>query len=178
MEGYLSVQSDAELIQDTLAGREQAFELLVRRYERPVRATALHIVKDRELAGDVAQESFLRAYRRLGSLHKPAAFGGWLMQIARRCALDAVARRSHELPLETGVHEPAASHNGQLDEDKQQLLAAVMQLPAGEQQVVMLRYFGGHTVREVASMAGRSVGTVTKQLSRAHRRLRNLLGEP
>ncbi len=100
------------------------------------------------------------------------------MQIAHRCALDAVARRSHELPLETGVHEPAASHNGQLDEDKQRLLAAVMQLPGGERQVVMLRYFGGHTVREVASMAGRSVGTVTKQLSRAHRRLRNLLGEP
>ena len=67
--------------------------------------------------------------------------------------------------------------DGQLEEDKQQLLAAILQLPAAERQVVMLRYFGEHTVKEVASMAGRSVGTVTKQLSRAHRRLRHMVEE-
>jgi RNA polymerase sigma factor (sigma-70 family) len=53
-----------------------------------------------------------------------------------------------------------------------------MQLPAGEKEVVMLRYFEGHTVQQVASIAGRSVGTVTKQLSRAHRHLKTLLEEP
>jgi RNA polymerase sigma-70 factor (ECF subfamily) len=102
-------------------------------------------------------------------LQQPGAFGGWVLRIAHRCALDATARRRNEQSLNscesavTGV----ASHNGQLDEDKQNLLAAVMGLPAGEREVVLLRYFGGHTVREVASIAGRSVGTVTKQLSRA-----------
>ncbi len=77
----LNVQSDLELVRDTLAGREQAFESLVKRYERLVRATAMNIVKDRHLAGDVAQESFVRAYRRLSTLHKPAAFGAWLISI-------------------------------------------------------------------------------------------------
>ena len=172
------MQSDLELVKDTLAGREQAFELLVRRYERAVCATALHVVKDRHLVCDIAQESFLRAYRRLGSLHKPAAFGAWLLRITHRCALDAVLRRPGGRPLDVGALDCLESRDGQLDDDKQRLLAAVMQLPAGERQVVMLRYFGEHTVREVASIAGRSVGTVTKQLSRAHERLRGILEEP
>ncbi|MHC4184765.1 MAG: RNA polymerase sigma factor [Planctomycetota bacterium] len=53
----------------------------------------------------------------------------------------------------------------------------MLKLPESEKQVVMLRYFSGQSVREVAEMLGRSVGTVTKQLSRAHKRLRNTLKE-
>lgn len=175
----LDVQSDEELVAETLNGRDEAFERLVIRYERPVRAAALHVLKDRHLACDVAQDAFLRAYRQLGTLQRPGAFGGWLLRIAHRCALDAMAKRRNERPL--AAHEdlatPFESHNGHLDEDKQMLLAAVMRLPAGEREVVLLRYFGGHTVREVATIAGRSVGTITKQLSRAHERLRNMIEE-
>jgi RNA polymerase sigma factor (sigma-70 family) len=50
-----------------------------------------------------------------------------------------------------------------------------MKLPANEQQVVMLRYFSANSVKDVAEISGRSVGTVTKQLSRAHKRLRIML---
>jgi RNA polymerase sigma-70 factor (ECF subfamily) len=136
----------------------------------------MNVVKDRHLAGDVAQEAFLKAYHRLRALRRPAAFGGWLMQITRRCALDAARRRANQAAL--GYSAAAtASNNGRLATEKQELLTAVMQLPIGERQVVVLRYFGGHTVREVADISGRSVGTVTKQLSRAHRRLRSILKE-
>jgi RNA polymerase sigma factor (sigma-70 family) len=175
----LNVQSDAELIESVLAGREQAFELLIKRYERSVRAAALHVVKDRHLVFDIAQESFLRAYRQLGSLQQPAAFGAWLLRITHRCALDALRRRPAEASLELDESRSPVQEgrDGQLEEDKQQLLAAIMQLPAAERQVVMLRYFGEHTVKEVAGIAGRSVGTVTKQLSRAHRRLRHMVEE-
>jgi RNA polymerase sigma-70 factor (ECF subfamily) len=175
----MNVQSDEELVKETLAGEEQAFASLVMRYERPVRAAALHVLKDRHLACDVAQEVFLRAYRQLGSLQQPGAFGAWVLRIAHRCALDAQARRRSEQSLRSYERDATgiASHNGQLDEDKQSLLTAVMGLPAGEREVILLRYFGGHTVREVASIAGRSVGTVTKQLSRAHRRLRKTIEE-
>jgi RNA polymerase sigma-70 factor (ECF subfamily) len=173
-----NVQSDLELVKDTLAGREQAFELLVQRYERLVRATAMHILKDRHLAGDVAQEAFVRAYQRLPTLREPAAFGAWLTRIAHRCALDLAEKKRNELPLDEGLAEAIEGRDGRLEEDQQVLLAAVMQLPAGEKEVVMLRYFKGHTVQNVASIAGRSVGTVTKQLSRAHRHLKTLLEEP
>ena len=57
------------------------------------------------------------------------------------------------------------------------LLGAVAGLPESEKQVVMLRYFAGHTVKEAAEIVGRSVGTVTKQLSRARKRLRAMLKE-
>ena len=171
------VQGDSDLVKASVAGGNGAFELLVRRYERSVRATALHIVKDHHLAHDAAQEAFVRAYGQLGALRRPEAFGPWLMRITHRCALDIVRRRSRQASAETNGSGPAEGPNGHLDQQKRQLLAAVMGLPSGERQVVMLRYFGGHTVREVASIAGRSVGTVTKQLSRAHRRLRNILKE-
>ena len=77
--------------------------------------------------------------------------------------------------LETKIATAIEGPNGQLDEDKQRLLAAVVKLPKSEKQVVMLRYFGENSVGEVANMAGRSVGTVTKQLSRAHKRLRKII---
>jgi RNA polymerase sigma-70 factor (ECF subfamily) len=154
-----------------------AFEALVRRYERSVRAAATDVVGDRHLAGDVAQEAFLKAYQGLGALRRPDAFGPWLMQITRRCALDVAKRRRHQASLAQKALDSAEPMNGQLTDDKRKLLEAVMRLPVGEKQVVMLRYFGSHTVKEVALISGRSVGTVTKQLSRAHRRLRHALKE-
>ena len=73
----------------------------------------------------------------------------------------------------------AATENpdGRLDEHKHRLLAAVLRLPKGEKQVVMLRYFAGHSVKDVAEIVGRGIGTVTKQLSRARVRLRMILKE-
>jgi RNA polymerase sigma-70 factor (ECF subfamily) len=171
------VQPDSELVRATIAGQTHAFEVLIRRYERSVRAAATNVVEDRHLASDVAQDAFLKAYQRLAALRRPEAFGPWLMQITRRCALDVAKRRRNQSCLAHKTVAATESGNGQLTEDKQKLLEAVMQLPIGERQVVMLRYFGHHTVREVAEICGRSVGTVTKQLSRAHERLRHVLKE-
>lgn len=77
--------------------------------------------------------------------------------------------------LETKIVTAIEGPNGQLDEEKQRLLAAVVKLPRSEKQVVMLRYLGDKSVKDVADIVGRSVGTVTKQLSRAHKRLRTML---
>lgn len=170
-----NVRTDAELVNAVLDGEKQAFAVLVKRYERPVRAVALDVLGDYHLAADVSQEAFVKAYEQLAGLQKPKAFGAWLMKIAHRCALDSARRRlkktGHEIKVATVIENP----NGQLDEDNQRLLAAVVKLPKSEKQVVMLRYFGENSVGEVAKIAGRSVGTVTKQLSRAHKRLRKIL---
>ena len=79
------------------------------------------------------------------------------------------------IPHESTVAAAIENPDGQLDVDKQRLLAAVAGLPKAEKQVVMLRYFAGNSVRDVADIVGRNVGTVTKQLSRAHKHLRNIL---
>jgi len=167
--------TDAELVDAVLDGQKQAFAVLVKRYERPVRAVAMNVLGHRANTQDVAQDAFVKAYENLPALRKTDAFGPWLMKITRRCALDFVRRGREAMPLEPAVTAAVENPDGQLDEDKQRLLAAVVKLPEGEKQVVMLRYFSGHSVREVAETVGRSLGTVTKQLSRAHKRLRNTL---
>ena len=169
------MQSDAELVKTVLDGDEQAFGVLVKRYERPVRAIALDVLGDYHLAADVSQDAFVTAYENLPRLRKHVAFGPWLMRITRRSALDRARRKRNGTPMESAV--PARIHrsNGRLDEEKQWLLAAVIKLPQSERQVIMLRYFSGHSVKDVAEILGRSVGTVTKQISRAHKHLRNIL---
>lgn len=149
----------------------------MRRYERPIRAIAIYILGDHHSIDDVVQDAFVSGYRNLTALRNRNSFGPWLMQIARRCALDCANRRQKPTPL--GTISPPATENpqGRLDEDNEALLAAVMELPESERQVVMLRYFAGHGVNEVAESVGRGVGTVTKQLSRAHKRLRKILKE-
>ena len=169
------MRTDAELVNAVLDGEKQAFASLVKRYELTVRTIALNVRGDFHSAADVTQDVFVKAYEQLWTLRKPEAFGSWIMKIAHRCALDSAQRKPKEAPLETNVATAIENPNHQLDEEKQKLLAAVVKLPKSEKQVVMLRYFGSHSVKDVAEIVGRSVGTVTKQISRAHKRLRRML---
>ncbi len=169
------MRTDAELVNAVLSGEKELFVELVKRYERPVRAVALDVLGDYHSATDVSQDAFVRAYERLAGLRKPESFGPWLMKITRRCALDSARRRPKETRLKIKIAAAIENPDGRLEEDKQRLLAAVVKLPGSEKQVVMLRYFGDNSVNDVANLLGRSVGTVTKQLSRAHRRLRKIL---
>ncbi len=169
------MQTDAELVRAVLDGEKQAFAVLVKRYERPVRAVALDVLGDHHSAADVSQDAFVKAYEHLAGLRSPEAFGPWLMKMTRRCALHWAHRRPNEVQLETGIAEEIEDCDGRLSEDTQRLLSAIVRLPEAEKQVVMLRYFSDNTVNDVARMLDRSVGTVTKQLSRARIRLRTML---
>lgn len=169
------MRADAELVRAVIKGEREAFEVLVKRYEKPVIAIALNILGDRHLASDVSQEAFVKAYEHLARLRKPEAFGPWLMKIARRCAIRLACQRPGEIRLEPGIAQGIEDCDGRLDEGKQRLLSAIVKLPKAEKQVVMLRYFSGNTVNDVARILDRSVGTVTKQLSRARIRLRRML---
>lgn len=171
------VQSDADIVKAVVNGDRAAYAKLVERYEHSVRAVATRILGDVHAAEDAAQEAFVKAYEKLGSLRKGSAFGGWLLKIARNEALTIVRRRSYnreKVNLDE-LHVP--SRDGQLDDESQILLKAVTKLPKHERNVIMLRHFTGHTIRDISEITGRSVGTITKQLSRAHARLRRQLKE-
>ena len=171
------MQTDSELVNAVLKGDRSMYEVLVRRYERSVRAITLRILCDHHLASDASQEAFIKAYENLAGLRKPDAFGPWLMKIAHRCALNATVKKP-QYQLKNSQIRTTTENSGYMpDEDKQVLLAAVVKLPKAEKQVVMLRYFGQNGVKDVAEIVGRSLGTVTKQLSRAHKRLRKILSE-
>ena len=171
------MQADCELIKAVLDGRKEAFAELVSRYERPVRAVAINILGNHHVVDDAVQDTFVACYRNLSMLRSADSFSPWLMKIAHRCALDWLSRRSKGNSLTTNPVTVTENPDGRLDEDNEALLVAVVKLPEAERQVVMLRYFAGYNVREVAEILSRNIGTVTKQLSRARKRLRKILKE-
>jgi RNA polymerase sigma-70 factor (ECF subfamily) len=166
------LQSDRELVSACLDGSKAAFEVLVRRYERPVRATALSVLGDFHRAEDAAQDTFIRAWKKLPGLRNQAVFGPWITKIAKHSAINIARRRirvsaQHSTPAKV-IEQP----DGRLESDKRRLLEAVMKLPKAHRHLIMLRYFSKYPVKELARITGRSVGTVTKQLSRAREQLR------
>ena len=166
-----AVESDADLVAATLAGDAAAYGRLVNRYQRSAHAACWAVLKDSHLAADVTQEAFLATYRALTTLRDPAAFGGWLTTIARNRALRAMRRLPKVSPL-----PPALVDTRGVDPPPDaDLLAAIAALPEHERAVLTLRYFERHDVAEIAAVLGRPLGTVTKQLSRAHDRLRRSL---
>jgi len=123
------VQSDAELVKAALDGERDAFAVLVKRYEHPVRAVAMNVLGDHTSAQDAAQDAFVRAYENLPALRKSSAFGPWLMKITHRCALNAARQKPREITLDPTNVFPPEKRDGQLNEEKQALLAAVIKLP-------------------------------------------------
>ncbi len=171
------MQSDAQLVNAALNGHRQAYATLVKRYERAVRATAAAVLRDYHAAQDAAQEAFVTAFEKLPSLRKGSVFGPWVLKIARRQAIRMARQRRTFQPLDLQADPPAARGDGGTGEVSGRLLSAVMRLPKHERVVVMLKYFDGHEVKVIAEMTTRPVGTVTKRLSRARRRLRKWLEE-
>ena len=165
-------KSNHELIHAVLQGQSEVFGELVERYQCGVLAVITRKIGDVHAAQDVAQDVFVKAYVKLHTLRHPKVFEAWLYRIARHEAATWHRRHSQrrEVPLDHDI--PATKRNGQLKESSRELLAEVMRLPETERNVILLRYFSHYKVKEIAHILDRSVGTVTKQLSRAHARLR------
>lgn len=169
--------SDAELIAQILAGDRQRYAVLVKRYERLARAAALRCIHDSHLADDAAQEAFVAAFQGLASLRDRSSFGSWLLGIVRRKAVRVFQQRCRSpAPLSTNESEGlATSEHSSLQ--SMELLEFVERLPEQERVVIGLRHFDGHSTQDISEITGRPIGTVTKQLSRAHERLRGWITE-
>jgi RNA polymerase sigma-70 factor (ECF subfamily) len=168
--------STEELLRATQRGETSAFAELVRCYQRAAIITAQAVLGDFHLAQDAAQEAFLVAHQRLGQLRDAACFGPWLLRIARRCALRLGRRRKAERTVAGGV-DRAAVEAGDWMEPYQEVVGQIARLPEHERIVVVMRYVEERSVKEIADLTGRPVGTITKQLSRAIERLRDWLVE-
>jgi len=169
------MRTTAELVAATQSGDREAFAELVRRYERAVISTAWSVLNDYHTAQDVAQDSFVIAFRKLGSLRNAKTFGNWLLTLTRREAV----RRSRKTPTSVSidsVEEPLnESPAPAWIQDCEDLARAIGGLPDHEKEVIIFHYLDGHSAREVSELTSRPIGTVTKQLSRAVFRLRQCL---
>ena len=144
-------------------------------YERTVTLTAWEIVRDFHLAEDIAQDSFVIAFRKLHQLRENKNFGPWILNITRREALRVTNQKAVNCDLEQ--LDPPQHCEVNFESEFQEVAALVALLPEQERMVISLRYFDGLSVREVASATNRPLGTVTKQLSRAIERMQILVVE-
>jgi len=169
------MQSDAELVEVVLGGDRASFAVLVQRYERAVLGAALAVLRDFHAAEDTAQETFVAAYRKLGSLRDGSQFAAWILRIARHRAIEALRKRPKMRSDSAPLEQLAADGRCQADDGMGELLRAIDRLPERQRRVVLQRYCDGLSVQEIARAAGSPIGTITKDLSRAYARLRQSL---
>jgi RNA polymerase sigma-70 factor (ECF subfamily) len=173
---------DRALVDATLAGDRRAFGLLVERETRTVYRACLRILGRPHDAEDVTQESFVAAYRALGTFRGEGSLQGWLLRIATRQAFRRLAQRRPTADI-AAVPEPVLADTrtdppGVLvaAERRDELRAAVEALPDPYREIVALRFFAELSLAEVADATHRPINTVKTQLRRGLERLRPVLG--
>jgi RNA polymerase sigma factor (sigma-70 family) len=164
-----------------LAGDHAAGEVLARRASRLALKTAGAVLRDREDAGDVAQEVVVEALRSVKGLRDPEAFDAWVHKITVRVASRAIAKRerrgSSQVSLET-ARDAWDLPQEEVDLDyvlsaRLGLVAALARLPVRQRLAVTLRYVHDLSDAEIAGALGCRIGTVHALLSRARTGLRS-----
>jgi RNA polymerase sigma-70 factor (ECF subfamily) len=181
--------TDAELVQQALAGSQDACQALVARYAAPAVNLATRMVRDRALAEDLAQEAFARAFDRLATYNQQARFSSWFFQILHNVTIDSLRRKRHPSvsldELEAAGHPgfPSASHGDAPDERAQHaalsedLRVAIAALRPEYREAVVLRYQEELPVDEIARVMDLPVGTVKTYLFRARKELAALMAD-
>lgn len=168
-------EPEPETIVRARGGDLRAFEALVRAYQADVWRFAYHLTHSRAGADDVAQETFLRAWRALGTFRGDTRFSNWLLRIARNCAVDAYRRTRREAPTEE-VRQPARSPRASTEE-RLRLQAAIRALPMHLREPFVVIEVLGFDYREASAILGVKNGTLKSRMFRARAALVQALGE-
>jgi RNA polymerase sigma-70 factor, ECF subfamily len=175
---------DAELIAAARGGDQQAFRLLVERYESLVAATVVGMLGFGDDADDVGQETFIQLYRSLDRFRGESSLGTYLRRIAMNLSLNALKRRRRlswrflsRDRREEPLPEPPV-HPGDADgwQKREHVRAALARLAPQHRSVVVLRMLDGLSTREAAEVLQVPEGTVMSRLSRAMKELETHLG--
>lgn len=173
---------DRALIDAVRAGDREAFGILVDRESRTVFRACLRILGSPHDAEDVTQESFIAAFRAIGTYRGDGPVRAWLLRIATRLAFRRLAQRRPSADLdslpEPRLADASAEPGGILlaGEAQRAVRSAVAALPEPYREVVALRFFGDLSLAEVAEATGRPLNTVKTHLRRGLERLRPALG--
>ncbi len=180
---------DREVIQRVLEGDNDAFGLLVEKYQTKVYNLALRMCGNEDDAFDLSQESFLRAWRSLGSFQFEASFSTWLFRLSSNICLDflrakkrratvsltMVSDEDEETQLDLPDAGPTPEEAALAADDRRLLAEALNSLPADFRQIITLRAIDDLSYTQIAEILGIQEGTVKSRLSRARTALRNKL---
>ena len=176
-----SAGSDARLVEDVRRGNGEAFGNLVRRYEMRLMSVILRFVKDRELARDLSQETFMRAYERLDQFDPARRFGPWLFRIGVNLTLDHLRKRKRRLwgilfsdsGLEKSPDPPTRDPRQQLDLE-QEVREVLSGIPEKYRTVLILRDLENFSTSEIAAIVNRREATIRWRLAEARQRFQQI----
>ena len=182
--GHATASSDDHaVVARVRAGDADAFGILVERHGDRLYQTLLHLVRgDHEMAGELVQEAFVRAFERLDRFHGDSSFGTWLYRLARNRAIDVLARK-RPTALAGETLEAAADHRGGTgpsdptanmvsDETSAAVRKALAEIPDASRELILMRDFQDLDYAEIAERLEVPVGTIKSRLSRARAALR------
>ncbi len=182
--------TDQEVVVLARGGREAAYRELVRRYERPVFALLYRMVRDRELAEDLAQETFVKALNAIESYRPEFKFSSWIFKIANNAAIDHLRRRELDtLSLDGSPHaetpeamqatalQIGARQESPLDAVEARELGGAIESAIGRlrpeyRSCILLRHVEGRAYEEIAEILDLPLGTVKTYIHRARNELR------
>lgn len=182
--------SDQEVVARAREGRDQAYRELIRRYERPVFSLVYRMVRDRELAEDLTQETFVKALNAVESYRPEFKFSSWIFKIANNSAIDHLRRRELQtLSLEgspnavtpEAIEATALQLRDRLETPLEELEArevggqievAIARLRPEYRSCILLRHVEGRAYEEIAEILDLPLGTVKTYIHRARNELR------
>ncbi len=179
----LSLNSTQHLVQQSRAGDESAFAALVEAHQAAVFGTVLRLVFDREVAAEVSNRAFFKAYEHLATFDDARPLRAWLLRIAANEALNELRSRRRdaahtfggdeaEIQLEQIHGAPDPGEIVSRRERSDAIRDAVNRLPEAQRVVVVLRYFADLAYADIAELTQQSVNNVGVILLRARERLR------
>ncbi|MDE0014849.1 MAG: sigma-70 family RNA polymerase sigma factor [Candidatus Poribacteria bacterium] len=175
---------DAKYVERILAGDADAFTILVKKYEKQIHTFVWRRVKDYHVAEEITQDTFLRAYEKLGTLRDPNRFSGWLYRIATRRFLTWFDEKTIPMQSLDAMHEGEIEvllyaqymmeQTEKLATDKQREVVAYLleKLPARERTVVVLHYLSEMSCEAIGDFLEMPPNTVKSRLHRARNRLK------
>ena len=184
---------DREYVERVLSGETEIFENLVRKYNSLGGGIAYGVLGDFQLAEDVVQDAFIRAYKSLGTLRHPERFQVWFTGIVKKRAIDVLrqlrspTRRTVSLDRPAGAGDDSelgdllAADDASVVESflravgRRKVLAAVSELSETDRTVIVLKHMEGLSYKEIATLTGTSVSSVESRLFRARKTLRRKL---
>jgi RNA polymerase sigma-70 factor, ECF subfamily len=171
--GGLKPVDDRKIIERVLKGDTDAFNLLVRQWEKPIYNFIVRMIGDREEAMDLCQESFMKAYRELETLKDLDRFSAWLYRIAHNTCFSKLRKDQGKtfVELEPGTRATRSPIESRLAVEK-----ALQQLPEDQREVVVLKVFQNLKFEEIAVVQGAPVSTVKSRLYMGFEKLRSILG--
>ena len=182
-------EQDDRLIADALQGDQKAYEALLARHNKAIFHVVMKIVRNREEAQDLVQETFMKAFNALASYRSEYRFSTWLYKIAANCAIDFVRKKriealSLDKPIETRdgrveFEVPDSSWDPEQDLVRKQKLKSIEEaidsLPDKYREVIIFRHQDDKPYEEIADILKVPVGTVKARIFRARELLKKKL---